>query len=259
MLSIRPFNPVFFGLVALIVLSLAGIRHFGKTHSVQQRERLLLILSAVNLVLFFVYKSCLSVDREFLVLSGLERFNWFSELPLQLCNINLFLIPIGVLTRRRSLLGFSFYVAPLGAAMALLFPEVPFTGFSLFLPRILGFYCTHALLIVCGLALALLDFYRPTPRDYPGVIGTFVLLALGAHLINLILRATVCPGANYFFTFGADVSILNLFWRFIPYPFFYELPSLLILLGYMGLVQLIVWGLEQLARKKAAKAEEITV
>lgn len=143
--------------------------------------------------------------------------------------------------------------------MALLFPEVPFTGFSLFLPRILGFYCTHALLIVCGLALALLDFYRPTPRDYPGVFGTFVLLALGAHLINLLLRATVCPGANYFFTFGADISILNLFWRFIPYPFFYELPSLLILLGYMGLVQLIVWGLEQLARKKAAKAEEITV
>lgn len=256
---IRPFNPVFFGLLAVIVLSLAGIRRFGKTHTLRQRQWLLIGLSAANLVLFFVYKGCLSVDREFLVLSGLERFNWFSELPLHLCNINLFLIPLGVLTRRRSLLGFSFYVAPLGAAMALLFPEASFTGFSLFTPRILGFYLTHALLIVCGLALALLDFYRPVPRDYPGVVGTFVLLALGAHLVNILLRATVCPGANYFFTFGADVSILNLFWRFIPRPFFYELPSLLILLGYMGLVQLVFWVLETSTRRKNKEQDEITV
>ncbi len=256
---IRPFNPVFFGLLAVIVLALAGIRRFGKTHALRQRQWLLIGLSAANLVLFFVYKGCLSVDREFLALSGLERFNWFSELPLQLCNINLFLIPLGVLTRRRSLLGFSFYVAPLGAAMALLFPEAPFTGFSLFTPRILGFYLTHSLLIICGLALALLDLYRPTTRDYPGVVGTFVLLALGAHLVNILLRATLCPGANYFFTFGADVSILNLFWRFIPHPFFYELPSLLILLGYMGLVQLVFWALEAPARRKNKEQEEITV
>ena len=258
-MTIRPFNPVFFGLLALIGLALAGIRHFGKTHTFRQRQWLLIGLSAANLVLFFVYKRFLSMDRQFLTLSGLERFNWFSELPLQLCNINLFLIPIGVLTQRRALLGFSFYVAPLGAVMALLFPEMPFTGFSLFIPRILGFYLTHSLLIVCGLALALLDFYRPTPRDYPGVIGTFVLLALGAHLVNLLLRATLCPGANYFFTFGADISILNLFWRFIPHPFFYELPSLLILLGYMGLVQLVFWLLELPARRKNSKQEEIAV
>lgn len=259
MLTIRPFNPVFFGLLALIVLALVGIRRFGRTHTFRQRQWLLIGLSAANLVLFFIYKSLLSMDREFLVLSGQAHFNWFSELPLQLCNINLFLIPIGVLTRRRFLLGFSFYVAPLGAAMALLFPELPFTGFSLLTPRILGFYLTHALLIVCGLALTLLDFYRPTPRDYPGVICTFVLLALGAHLVNILLRATVCPGANYFFTFGADVSILNLFWRFIPHPFFYELPSLLILLGYMGLVQLVFWAPGAFDRRKDKEQEEITL
>lgn len=129
--------------------------------------------------------------------------------------------------------------------MALVFPEAAFTGFSLLIPRMLGFYLTHTLLIVCGLSLALLDFYRPAPREYPRVLGTFLGLALLAHLINTLLRATVCPEANYFFTYGADISILNLFWKLIPLPFLYELPSVLILLAYMGLVQLAVWLLHR--------------
>ena len=256
---LKPFNGPFWVLLFLIAGAIVLIWHSSQEKTEAQRAKFLCGLSFFNILLFFSYKFALSRDTAFLALSNLTRFNWLSELPLQLCNINLFLIPIGVLTRRRSLLGFSFYVAPLGAAMALLFPELPFTGFSLLTPRILGFYLTHALLIVCGLALTLLDFYRPTPRDYPGVIGTFVLLALGAHLVNILLRATVCPGANYFFTFGADVSILNLFWRFIPRPFFYELPSLLILLGYMGLVQLVFWALGAPDRRKDKEQEEITV
>ena len=67
----------------------------------------------------------------------------FNELSLHLCNINLFLTPLGVWKRNRSIMGFSFFVAPLGALMALLFPEPLFSGFSLFLSRIFGYYVTH--------------------------------------------------------------------------------------------------------------------
>ena len=63
--------------------------------------------------------------------------------------------------------GFSFFVAPLGALMALLFPEPLFSGFSLLMPRIFGYYVTHAILVVCGLSLATLGFYRPDPKDIP--------------------------------------------------------------------------------------------
>ena len=92
---------------------------------------------------------------------------------------------------------------------------------------------THALLVVCGLSLATLGFYRPDPMDIPRILKTFGLLAVGAHLINLLLRLTLCPEANYFFTYGAEIGVLKLFWRIIPAPLLYGLPAPLILAGYM--------------------------
>ena len=124
----------------------------------------------------------------------------------------------------------------LTAAAALLFPEPLFSGFSLFLPRIFGYYVTHALLVVCGLSLATLGFYRPDPKDIPRILKTFGLLAVGAHCINLLLRLTVCPEANYFFTYGAEIGVLKLFWRIIPAPLLYGLPAPLILAAYMHAV-----------------------
>lgn len=235
---VSPLNRTFL-LLMLALLTAVWLLWFAlRRASERVRAAVLLAICACNIAGFFVYKSFLSVDAEFLRLSGLERFNWLSELPVQLCNINMFLIPLGILTKRRSILGFSFFLAPLGAAMALFFPELPFSGFSLALPRILGFYLTHMTLILCGLSLATLDFYRPERRDFPGILAAFLVLAAGAHVLNTLLRPTLCPEANYFFTYGADISILNFLWNLIPIPFFYELPALLLLLGYMGLVDL---------------------
>ena len=104
------------------------------------------------------------------------------------------------------------------------------------MPRIFGYYVTHALLVVCGLSLATLGFYRPAPRDIPQILKTFGLLAVGAHLINLLLRLTLCPEANYFFTYGAEIGVLKLFWRIIPVPLLYGLPAPLILAAYMDAV-----------------------
>ena len=92
---------------------------------------------------------------------------------------------------------------------------------------------THAILVVCGLSLATLGFYRPDPKDIPRILKTFGLLAIGAHLINLLLRLTLCPEANYFFTYGAEIGVLKLFWRIIPVPLLYGLPAPLILAAYM--------------------------
>ena len=198
-----------------------------------RRANMLIGVCLCNLALFTVYKLSLSRDAVYVSAYYPNGFNLFNELPLHLCNINLFLIPIGVWKRNRSILGFSFFVAPLGALMALLFPEPLFSGFSLFLPRIFGYYVTHALLVVCGLSLATLGFYRPDPRDIPRILKTFGLLAVGAHLINLLLRLTLCQEANYFFTYGAEIGVLKLFWRIIPAPLLYGLPAPLILAGYM--------------------------
>ena len=220
------------------------------------RERFLIGLCIANIVLYIAYKAFLSVDAEFVQVSGLEKFNWFNELPLQLCNINLFLIPIGILTRRRGILGFAFFIAPLGAAMALTFPEIAFNGYSLLLPRMLGFYLTHLLLIVCGISLTTLGFYRPEYRDFPGIIAAFIVLSLGAHLVNTILRNTVCPQADYFFTYGADISVLNMLWSVIPIPYVYLLPALAVLLAYMGAITLGFKTVDRLREDSAVTAEQ---
>ena len=244
---IRPFNAGFFLLMGFTVGAILLLWVLLRGQPEHRRAAVLITLCMVNIIGFFVYKVFLSKDAQFLVLSGLNRFNWFNELPLQLCNINMFLIPIGILTHRRSLLGFAFFVAPLGALMALIFPEMPFSGYSLWMPRIFGFYLTHALIIVCSFSLVTLDFYRPRPKDLPSVIGTFLALGFAALLVDVLLRHTVCPQANYFFVFGQDVdiSILNLFWKWIPVPFLYELPALVILSAYMGLVCCLFWLLDK--------------
>lgn len=232
---IRPFNAGFFLLMAVMIGAIVLLWALLRGRSEQRREAVLIALCVVNIIGFFVYKGFLSGDAQFLQVSGLDKFNWFSELPLQLCNINMFLIPIGILTQRRSLLGFAFFVAPLGALMALVFPEAPFVGYSLWLPRMLG-------------------FYRPCFRDIPGIAGTFLLLGIGALAVNFLLRHTVCPLANYFFVYGGDVdiSILNLFWKWLPVPFLYELPALAILFVYMGLVCLVFSKLDAHRARRAA-------
>ena len=53
------------------------------------------------------------------------------------------LIPVGVLTKKRPLMSFSFFLGPLGAAMALMMPGVGFENCSVLLPRMIGYYFTH--------------------------------------------------------------------------------------------------------------------
>ena len=84
--------------------------------------------------------------------------------------------------------------------------------------------------------------------------GTFFLLGIGALAVNFLLRHTVCPLANYFFVYGGDVdiSILNLFWKWLPVPFLYELPALLILVGYMALICLLFSARDQRRAREIA-------
>ena len=225
-------------LLLLLLTAAAALLIFLLLHKKPEarRSRFLIGVCFFNLALFAGYKLSLSMDAAYVRAYYPNGFNLFNELPLHLCNINLFLVPIGVWKRNRSILGFSFFVAPLGALMALLFPEPLFSGFSLLLPRIFGYYVTHAVLVVCGLSLATLGFYRPDSRDIPRILKTFVLLALSAHLTNVLFRLTVCPEANYFFTYGAEVGALELLWRIIPVPLLFGLPALLILAVYMRAV-----------------------
>lgn len=237
---IKPFNFVYIMMWAVtltvVVLVWALTRNCGE----KKKKKILIGMSIANIILFFVYKLLMSVDPGFAEASGIDKFNWFNELPLQLCNINMFLIPLGLLTKKRSILGFSFFLAPLGAAMALLFPDLAFVGYSILLPRIIGFYLTHMMIFICGISLATMGFYRPVPHDIPGISATVIIIAACAFGIDIILRSTVCSFANYFFVCDpAGISLLSLFWSWIPIPFVYELPAIGIFVVYAAIVCII--------------------
>ena len=236
----KSFNPLFFASFAAFALLLVFASLLLKNRSEKTRGTVLIVACIVTFIGFFVYKYFLSIDAEYDTLVAETRggFSWWAELPLQLCNINMIIIPIAVALKNRPLMSFGFFLAPLGALMALLSPAVGFDGYPIFLPRMLGFYGTHFMIIIEGLALASFGLYRPKFKDLPLTVLTLVILMLLITGINLLLIKTgLYTRANYFFTMEHEgISILKLFWSWIPVPVIYLLPGAVILGAYMALV-----------------------
>lgn len=236
----RTFNPLFFATFAAFILLLVIASLLLKNRSERAKKIVLITACVLTFIGFFVYKYYLSIDAEYdrLVIETRGGFTWWAELPLQLCNINMIIIPIAVALKNRPLMSFSFFLAPLGAMLALLSPAVGFNGYPIFLPRMLGFYGTHFMIIIEAIALVTFGFYRPKFRDLPKTVLTLVILMLVITGINLLLIKTgLYARANYFFTMEHEgISILKLFWSWIPVPVLYLLPGAVILGAYMLIV-----------------------
>ena len=252
---IRPFNTVFFACFGFFLLLLLAASLLLKGKSEKTRQTVLVAACCVTLIGYFIYKYLLSLDADYdVITANMGGFNWWGELPLQLCNINMILIPVAVLKKSRPLMSFCFFIAPLGALMALLMPGNGFDGYSLLLPRMLGYYGTHFMIVIEGLALATFGFFRPRLRDLPRTVLTILAIAFCIFLINLLLRwSGLHPKANYFFSVETEGNfLLEIFHRWIPVPFLYLLPAIGILVPYMLLVTL---PFEIAERKKVKTAK----
>jgi uncharacterized membrane protein YozB (DUF420 family) len=109
----EPFNALFIGIFAALIFILILASLFLRKKSIETRKKVLVIASLLTLIGFVIYKYCLSMDAEFDAIRtsiGMGGFNWWGELPLHLCNINMILIPIAVLKDKRELLAFCFFV-----------------------------------------------------------------------------------------------------------------------------------------------------
>ena len=253
-LIMHPFNALFCAVFAafLLVFILLGLllRH----RSGETRGRVLVLLCLLTMAGYIAYKFALYRDSDYNhITAAMGGFNWWGELPLHLCNINMILIPIAVLRKSRPLMSFCFFLGPLGAFMALAMPGNGFDGYSLLLPRMLGYYGTHFMIMAEGLALAFFGLYRPRFRDLPKTVLTALIISFVIFCFNLLLRRTgLHPHANYFFTVETEGNpLLELFHRWIPVPYLYILPSVVILGVYMTLVTLPF----QLTERKRARTE----
>ena len=251
----KPLNPLFLAVFAafLLLLVLASVLLRGRSE--RTKSMVLIAACVVTLIGFAVYKYFLSIDSDYNVITaGMGGFNWWGELPLQLCNINMLLIPIAVVKKNRPLMCFSFFLGPLGALMALLMPGNGFDGYPLLLPRMLGYYGTHFMIVIEGLALASFGLFRPKFRDLPKAALAVLVIAFVIFLFNLLLRRTgLHPKANYFYSVETEGNfLLELFHRWLPFPFLYLIPSFGILIPYMLLVTTPFELADRRAKKTAA-------
>ena len=247
----RPFNRLFNGVFIcfIVILIIASILLRNKSENAKQMT--LVIACICTMIGFVVYKYYLSLDKEFnIITADMGGFNWWGELPLQLCNINMLLIPVAVMTKNRALSCFSFFVGPLGAMMALMMPSAGFSGYSIFLPRMLGYYGTHFMIVIEGLALVTFGLFKPRLSDLPRAILTVIIIAFAVFLFNMFLRWTgLFPKANYFFSVETEGNfLLEMFHKWIPIPFLYLLPSVVILGAYMLIITIPFELIERLHR-----------
>ena len=137
-------------------------------------------------------------------------------------------------------MSFCFFVGPLGALMALAMPGTGFNGYSLLLPRMLGYFGTHFMVFIEGIAIVSFGFYKPRFKDLFGTLITLLCITFAVFVISMILRwSGLHPKANYFFTVETEGNfILDIFHRWIPVPFLYLLPCAAILTPYILLITL---------------------
>ena len=236
----RPFNALFFCLFGFFIALLVVSSILLRKKSENTRRIVLAVACIITAIGFFVYKYFLSIDVEYdqVAYASMGGFNWWGELPLHMCNINMILIPIAVWRKNRALMSFNFFTGTLGATMALLMPSMGFAGYPIFMPRMIGFWGTHFMVLIEGIALVSYGLYRPAYKDLPKTILTVVIVTFCIFLIDEFIRTSgLNPRANYFFAMETEGNpVLNIFHKLIPVPFVYLIPCLSIMVPYMCLV-----------------------
>lgn len=240
----KPFNLTFFIVTVLFALLLVGASLLMRNKS-DRAKRIVISSSAVlTLVGFIVYKYFISIDTAYHAMSAYKGdFNWWGELPLHLCNINMLLIPIAVMCNLQMLMSFCFFVGSLGASLAIVMPGTGFDHYSIFLPRMLGYFGTHYMVVIMAVAIVSFGLYRPKFSDLPKTCVVIMCISFCVFLINLLFMKTgLYADANYFYSINPESNpLLRLFYSIIPVPFLYQIPSLLILVPYMALITFGFW------------------
>ena len=148
-----------------------------------------------------------------------------------------------------------FFLGPLGALMALIMPSTGFSGYSLLMPRMLGFYFTHYMVFIESIAIASFGLFRPRFKEIPLTLLTTVVVSFTVFLFNMLLRKTgICPKVNYFFSVETEGNpVLDLFNSWIPVPYLYLMPALVVIGIYMSVVNFffMIFG-----KKKASESQQ---
>jgi uncharacterized membrane protein YwaF len=225
---------------------------FGVVHILS-----LLIGAGIVIGLYFLLR-CVSAKTQIIVLgilsfSGIAAiiFNlvaWnspFEYLPLHLCSLAAFVLPVAVFSRSK-ILGNLLLLWSLGAVMALVVNTAQ-ANFEICSATFAFYYFPHVLEFGIPILLFALGLVKKDVK----YIGTTLLITLCVlilvHFSNLALNSYLTAHqildtsgvlfqANYMYTIRPSNPVLTLFWSWIPCSFWYLMPAVLIALVYLGLV-----------------------
>lgn len=237
---VEAYSPVWFAFVALIPIAVIVITGIYRKKPMEERIRFMKRLCLLSMAVYVLYKGYALFDP------GYETTVW-RELPLNLCNLGIFLA-YPALTKRFSVLRpFVVFVCILGTFCGILMPDALHSKLLILDPICIGFYATHILGAVMLILFLTLDIYEPRMKDIWISVLTTLIITLLIHVVNMALRATgLEPGANFIFTYGLKENrILSLLWSFIPVPYLYQLPAYLLLLIF----DFLLYGLIKLIKK----------
>lgn len=220
-----------------IILTILFLTLHNKNQKI--KDRVLLVITIFTIALYFIYKHNLSNDATFLESENIPAFSWWNELPLNICNVCLLFFPFVIWKKSQALASYSVYLSLPAALGAIASPTAGFVGESILLPRYIGYFGTHGLIIVISICLLCFGYCKPSLREVYRV-PAFLLLHIGlVHLLNMFLRQGLCPHANYMFTFSPEPAALKPMWELVPIPFFYFLPLLPLLILWCLLLTIL--------------------
>ena len=210
---------VMFSLVPVTVLPYLVIRNRPE----QEIRRILVILSMIATLLFFILRLMLFTDETFIAEFGTGwKVKLTHLLPFHLCYVTPLLLIAGLLADRKRLIAFSFYIGPIGAILAIAFPDGFYIDKPLLMPSVFMFYLLHALLIALYFNSGFYGFFRIGWTDGVIAVVYLMVIALIMHGVNLAGRALGFSDMNYFYTMESGGSgLLETFHEWNPRPYLY--------------------------------------
>ena len=223
---------------------------FGIVHIVS-----LVISVAIIVGLYFLLKRCSSRVQTLVLgilsFSGIGAiiFNlvtWNSPLeylPLHLCSLNALVLPIAVFTKNKTLNNLLLFWA-LGALLALVINTAQ-AHYELFSWTFVFYYFPHTFELGIPILMFLLKLVK---KDVKCIVSTIVITLVAytiIHFINVGLNAYCLENGimnpsgeivqvNYMYSITPANPVLQLFYNIVPYPFWYMLLSVPVIVVYLG-------------------------
>lgn len=187
----------------------------------------------------------------------------YEYLPLHLCSLTAMVLPVAVFTRSK-VLGNLLLLWSLGAVMALVVNTAQ-ANFEIFSATFAFYFFPHLLEFGIPILLFKLGLVE---KDVKCIISTLLITLVVftlIHFANVFLNSyfvaeqILSPSGalvqvNYMYSLRPENPVMALFWTWIPYPFWYMLPVVLIVLVYLCFVYL-KQILACFKKKAAVKAE----